>query len=105
MNSNQKSVSPIPQHPSPISDLQSHNSFWELAVILIAALVRFWRLNYHSIWFDEAVSLNWAQRPISEIWSPLLTFVPDKHPPLYYVLLHGWMKLIGLLGLTKAVVR
>ena len=35
-------------------------SWWpELAIVVLAALVRFWRLDYHSFWFDEAVSLDW----------------------------------------------
>ncbi len=32
----------------------------EMLVMLIAATTRFWRLGYHSIWFDEAISLKWA---------------------------------------------
>ncbi|MBI5449321.1 hypothetical protein HY948_03305 [Candidatus Gottesmanbacteria bacterium] len=43
-----------------------------------------------SIWRDEAFSILAAQRPLSFIFSNL-----GVEPPLYYVLLHFWMKLVG----------
>jgi len=38
------------------------------ATLLLAALIRFWHLGYHSIWFDEAVSLQWAGSDPSYTW-------------------------------------
>lgn len=43
-----------------------------------------------SLWRDEAYSILLAQRPISFFFGKL-TF----EPPLYYILLHVWMKLFG----------
>jgi hypothetical protein len=44
------------------------------------------------LWLDEALSVNIARLPLSEIPRALHH---DGHPPLYYVLLHGWMELFG----------
>ena len=52
-------------------------------------------LTYHSLWFDEVVSTVLAAKPAGEIWRSGLSFVQDKHPPLYYLLLHGWTRLLG----------
>ncbi len=52
-------------------------------------------LTYHSLWFDEVVSTVLAAKPAGEIWRAGLSFVQDKHPPLYYLLLHGWTRLFG----------
>ena len=67
-----------------------------LSWILVLALgVRFYHLTYHSLWFDEVVSTYWAGRPAGEIWRVGMALVQDKHPPLYYLLLHGWTALVG----------
>ena len=43
-----------------------------------------------SVWRDEAFSILAAQRPLSFIFTNL-----GIEPPLYYILLHYWMKLFG----------
>lgn len=58
---------------------------------LIAGLVmRFWTRS--PLWLDETLSVNIARLPISKIPEALRH---DGHPPLYYVLLHGWMNVFG----------
>jgi 4-amino-4-deoxy-L-arabinose transferase-like glycosyltransferase len=52
-------------------------------------------LTFHSLWFDEVMSTVWAARPAGEIWRVGLALVQDKHPPLYYLALHGWTALFG----------
>jgi hypothetical protein len=44
------------------------------------------------LWLDEALSVNIARLPISHIPAALSH---DGSPPLYYVLLHIWMRLFG----------
>jgi len=65
------------------------------ALTLLALAVRGWQLNYHSLWFDEAMSVFWARKPAGEIIRVGLSLVLDKHPPLYYLLLHAWIRLFG----------
>ena len=67
----------------------------ELFVLLLAALPRLWRLEYHSIWFDEAVSLDWARLGSAHIWPATIQLTRDKHPPVYYLTLHYWQTLLG----------
>ncbi len=73
----------------------------ELFVLFLAALPRFWRLEYHSIWFDEAVSLAWARRDAAHIWRVTLQLSRDKHPPAYYLSLHYWQALLDWFGAAE----
>ncbi len=79
-----------------------HKSWYaEFLVLLIAAVTRFWRLDYHSIWFDEAVSLRWAGMDTGFTWQKTFPLVEDKHPPFYYLGLHAWQRLAGMFGLEQ----
>jgi len=51
------------------------------------------------LWLDEALSVNIAQLPPGEILQALRQ---DGHPPLYYLLLHGWT---AAFGTSDAAVR
>ena len=73
----------------------------EWLVLLTAALTRFWRLDYHSIWFDEAVSLAWAASDPDYTWRVTFQLVEEKHPPVYYLLLHYWQALGAWVGLGQ----
>lgn len=59
---------------------------------LIAAVLVLAIGMMQSVWFDEAYSISIAAHPINELIS--LT-AADVHPPLYYLLLKGWMALLG----------
>jgi hypothetical protein len=74
--------------------------YWpEALILLVAALVRCWRLDYHSFWFDETVSLDWAEDGPGYIWQSTFTLLKDKHPPGYYLLLHAWQNMLEVFGL------
>lgn len=63
-----------------------------LALITLALLVRFHGISIPVIWYDEAYSLLLSERSPALIWS---TTASDVHPPLYYVILHFWTKVLG----------
>jgi hypothetical protein len=44
------------------------------------------------LWRDEALSVNIARLPVSDLVDALRR---DGHPPAYYVLLHGWIDWFG----------
>jgi mannosyltransferase len=44
------------------------------------------------LWLDEALSVNIAVLPAGDLLDALRH---DGHPPLYYLLLHGWMQIVG----------
>lgn len=66
-----------------------------LALVALLALYLANRLPSlgRDYWIDEIYSLRVADRPLAEIPETLATW--DAHPPLYFVLLHGWMELVG----------
>jgi 4-amino-4-deoxy-L-arabinose transferase-like glycosyltransferase len=66
-----------------------------LAIILIALALRLYNLTYHSLWFDEAISVHWARQSVPRILEVGFTLVEDRLPPLYYLLLKGWTPLAG----------
>jgi hypothetical protein len=65
-------------------------------------LARGWRLGYHSVWFDEAVSLQWAGSDPLFIWQKTFPLLEDKHPPVYYLALHYWQNGLSWLGLAHS---
>lgn len=61
------------------------------AVAVVAGVVlRFWAPT--PLWLDEAISVNIARLPVTQIPRAL---AHDGAPPLYYVLLHAWMAVFG----------
>jgi len=62
-----------------------------LALILAAGL-RFYRIDAQSLWYDEGVSLGEARATAGQI---LRDAAADIHPPGYYLLLAGWQDLTG----------
>ncbi len=65
---------------------------WLLPILALAALVRFYDLTAAAIWGDEGSSLLMSQFSLGGIW---LHAAYDVHPPLYFMLLHGWVELFG----------
>lgn len=61
-----------------------------VVVALLGAVTRF--VTTSALWLDEALSVNIAALPLGEIGEALRH---DGHPPLYYLLLHGWMEAFG----------
>ncbi len=72
-----------------------HRLEWTLVALIsiVGGVLRLWALGKQSLWIDEAFSVWVAQHSIGS----LVQFVSsvDQHPPLYYLLLHGWMALFG----------
>ncbi len=72
-----------------------------LTLLTLATIVRCWRLDYHSVWFDEAISLKWAGADPGYTWATTFALVQDKHPPLYYVILGRWQEALAWFGLAQ----
>jgi hypothetical protein len=60
------------------------------AAVVLGVALRFWAPS--PLWLDETLSVNIARLPLSQIPRAL---AHDGAPPLYYVLLHGWMAVFG----------
>ena len=61
-----------------------------VAVLVLSVVLRFWTRS--DLWLDEALTVTIARQPLHEIPSYLKR---DGAPPLFYVLLHFWMKVFG----------
>lgn len=67
---------------------------WWLVGFLAAAGggLRLLRLDWQPLWWDEGYSVYFATEPLARM---LALTARDIHPPLYYLLLHGWIQLWG----------
>ncbi|MFB0535129.1 MAG: glycosyltransferase family 39 protein, partial [Anaerolineae bacterium] len=63
-----------------------------LAIILLAFVLRVYRLGHQSLWDDEAKSVWVSSWSVTEI---LVEQSQHEHPPLHYLLLHCWLPLAG----------
>ncbi|MBU0490858.1 MAG: glycosyltransferase family 39 protein [Chloroflexi bacterium] len=63
-----------------------------VCILLLALGLRFYRLDAQSYWSDEGASVTLALGPLADI-AP--KSAADIHPPLYYYLLWGWVRLFG----------
>ena len=68
-----------------------------LAVLIPTVVLRF--TARPNLWLDEALTINIAKLPLDQLRAAL---AHDGAPPLYYVLLHGW---ISIFGSSDAAVR
>jgi uncharacterized membrane protein len=59
-------------------------------VLVLGVVVRFATVS--ALWLDEAQTVNIARLPLGQMAEGLRH---DGAPPLFYVLLHGWMRLFG----------
>ncbi len=62
-----------------------------LALTLASLALRVGQLRVH-YWIDEAISVGIASHPLAALHGLLRQ---DGSPPLYYLLLHGWMAVFG----------
>jgi hypothetical protein len=61
-------------------------------LLLLATALRFHKLDAQSFWNDEGNSARLSERSLALIVEGTAS---DVHPPLYYVILHGWRDLVG----------
>jgi uncharacterized membrane protein len=63
-----------------------------LLLVFIAIFLRLYHLDVQSLWYDEGVTARVSQLGIQELarWT-----ANDIQPPLYYLLMSGWLRLFG----------
>jgi uncharacterized membrane protein len=84
----------VSQAPGPGPKAQGRAATDVLALIILAAavLLRFWGLGDKNLWLDEAASWVVVTSDWPEFWRVVKL---DIHPPLYYLLLKGWVATFG----------
>lgn len=65
-------------------------TWWLVLILLLAAGLRFFRLDARSLWFDEALSVLIGRLTLQQV---LAGAAGSSHPPGYYLLLHLWQAL------------
>lgn len=85
--------------PGPLSTRENILRGWWVTILLFASAVRFYRLDWSALWFDEAYSWFMTNQSLADGWA---LSAEDVHPPLYYFFLKGW---IGLFGSTLISLR
>jgi uncharacterized membrane protein len=73
---------------------QNRSTIWLLIIglVLISAGIRFYKIAAKDVWLDEANTVRIAEEPVGPMIDRLKL---DSSPPLYYLMLHCWMKLFG----------
>jgi len=65
-----------------------------IGVILIGIFTRIYNIDQQSAWGDEIATMLWCSMSVQEHMNDILTSrFGDVHPPLYYMILHLWIKL------------
>lgn len=68
-----------------------------LLVALLAFGLALWRLDFQALWWDEGLSIWLALQKPAEV---LADRARDVHPPGYFLLLGGWLRLVGATDVT-----
>jgi len=63
------------------------------SILLTGLLLRIYRLGAESLWLDEGVTVYYARLGLPEIFSRIAS--EEFNPPLYYSLIHVWIRLAG----------
>jgi mannosyltransferase len=66
-----------------------------LVILFVAAVLRFFHIDFQSVWLDEIHTLNEANPnlSLSELYDAILG--ADPHPPLYFIVLNFVFKIFG----------
>jgi uncharacterized membrane protein len=84
---------PPRSHPDDGAGLRSRLPLDAILVgLVVAVAIAFRFVTTVDLWFDEALSVNIARLPLSELGDALRH---DGAPPLYYFLLHFWIEVFG----------
>jgi len=96
---NEKPMKAAPFQPLSLSSLRADLQLraiaasataWLWVFVVLAAVLRLATLDKQSFWLDEAVSYRTAALPLPALLDAVAQ--QDIHPPLYYVLLHYWLR-------------
>ncbi len=92
-----KAIESLPEASEPTTLPKRRYSIWILLLLLLAFALRILLLDAQSIWWDEGISLNLAISSAAELFLDRLNNI---HPPLYFLILKGWLLLVSVGAFT-----
>jgi uncharacterized membrane protein len=63
-----------------------------IAIIIVAVLLRIFFVSHEALWGDEVFTIQFATLNIPQI---IERTIHDVHPPLYFLMMYGWINLTG----------
>jgi len=74
-----------------------------ILILLVGTILRFYHLDFQSVWLDEIHTLNEAnpKLSLSDLFTSLVA--SDPHPPLYFIILQILFKIFGYSTLVMRV--
>jgi mannosyltransferase len=78
---------------SKLSFFERHYRLSMIGIMLVAALLRIYRLSYQSLRGDEGLTYVYGTRSLPELLEIMRT--TTHHPPVYYLTIHYWTLLVG----------
>jgi mannosyltransferase len=87
----------LPGHlPGPLPDVRREWQAWLALglILLLALLLRLYRLDATSLWYDEGWSVHLAREPLGRALRQIGS-EGHTHPPGYYLLLMAWVRIFG----------
>ena len=84
-----------------IANTFQYNRYAQILFLLtlVGLILRFYHLDFNSLWLDEGATLDFAQRSLTGIWEA--TAGGEFNPPFFYYLEHGML----LFGNSEWVLR
>ncbi|MBV9326902.1 MAG: glycosyltransferase family 39 protein [Chloroflexi bacterium] len=80
------------QRPAARSSFKAFPLLIVAAIAVVAAALRFYRIDAQSLWYDEGISAHQLTRSFPEI---VRAAAMDTHPPGYYWTLKAWAEVFG----------
>lgn len=74
------------------NDLEESAPLLVLIITLVGGFLRVFLLGAKGMWLDETFSVWLANQSVGDMLQWIIKI--DQHPPLYYLLLHGWIALL-----------
>lgn len=75
------------------NDFEEFAPWLVLLITLAGGFLRVLLLGAKGMWLDETFSVWLANQTLGEMMQSIVRI--DQHPPLYYLLLHGWVAFVG----------
>ena len=75
------------------NEIETTNSFLLLGLLIIGCWLRIWGIGRNDLWFDEAFTRDRGIH--TRILELVRGEISDLHPPVYFLALHGWVRLVG----------